>query len=125
MSWHYQLVSLVGVVFLATWMDGWTDRAEAKMVRVVVRAGAQEFTPHRVTIRPGDQVIWVNADLETHSVVSAGSESQQAANGPDDPLINASLPPGANYGHVFQEIGTYDYFCANHMQAWGVVVSEE
>lgn len=93
------------------------------MVRIVVRTGAQEFIPQRITIRPDDQVTWVNADQDTHSVISAGAGSQLTGTGSETPLINANLPPGASYTFAFHEAGSYYYFCANHMQAWGIVVA--
>jgi plastocyanin len=98
--------------------------AEGGTAKIVVNTGVQEFTPQRLTIQVGDRVMWVNHDRDTHSLVSAGLASRQAASGPDALLINTTLPPGASYAHTFVESGTYYYFCANH-EVWGIVVAEQ
>lgn len=99
--------------------------AEAALVRVIVTGGTQEFTPQQATIKVGDKVVWINQDHEIHSLVSSGLPSRQTASGPEHLLINEVIPPGSSYTHIFAEAGTYDYFCAIHMQVWGVVIAEE
>ena len=39
--------------------------------------------------------------------------------------MNAVLHPGTSYSYVFSEPGTYQYFCAGHMQMWGTIIVKE
>ena len=122
---HGPLVSMVVSILLVAWAHGDIADAQAATLNVLVKAGVDEFTPQRLTIRAGDKVTWVNQDTVLHSLVSAGLVSRQSTAAPDEPFINTALPSGASYTQVFAQAGTYHYFCANHMQVWGVVVAEE
>jgi plastocyanin len=119
------LVLLVVSILLVAWTMAGVADTQAATLNVLVKAGADEFTPQRVTIRAGDRVTWVNQDNVLHSLVSAGLISRQSTAAPDEPFINTVLPSGASYTQVFTQAGTYHYFCANHMQVWGIVVAEE
>ncbi|MEW6683508.1 MAG: cupredoxin domain-containing protein [Nitrospirota bacterium] len=125
MSTNGPTALIVVSVLLAAWGVGDVADARAATLKVLVKAGVEEFTPQRLTIRAGDKVTWVNQDDELHSLVSAGLVSRQSTTEPSEPFINTPLPSGASYTQVFTQPGTYHYFCANHMQVWGVVVAEE
>lgn len=100
--------------------------AEAANFKVAVRSGAQEFMPQQMTITVGDKVSWMNEDQRDHFLISSGSASQEAAGErASDLVINALLHPAANYSHAFEEAGIYYYFCANHVQMWGMVSVEQ
>lgn len=118
------LVAVVSVL-LAAWALGGVADAQAAALKVVIQAGAEEFRPQRLTIRTGDEVTWVNQDQVPHSLVSGSLASRQSTTTPDEPFMNTVLPSGASYTQVFTQAGTYHYFCANHMQVWGVVVADE
>jgi plastocyanin len=111
------LLVLIGV--------GAIGAAEGATIKIVVKQGAQEFTPQQITIKVGDGVRWVNEDQTEHTLISATPSSRQAAVDAEDLFINTLLDPGFNYTYTFGEAGTYYYFCASHMQMWGVVVVEK
>jgi plastocyanin len=118
------LVALVVSIPVAWGMGGISD-AQGATLKVLVKAGIEEYTPQRLTIRAGDKVTWINQDDSFHSLVSAGVVSRQATGEPGEPFINTALPGGSSYTQTFFQVGTYHYFCANHPQVWGVVVAEE
>lgn len=109
-------------------VTGWVTpvaEAMAETTKILVATGAHEFSPQTVTIKVGDKVTWINQDQNAHSLVSAGEASRHTAQGPEALFINATLPPGSSYTRAFPVGGTYYYFCADHMQVWGVVVAKE
>ncbi len=119
-------LSMTGFVLLVLIGAGPIDRAEATTFKVIVRSGAQEFLPQQMTIAVGDTVSWMNEDQNAHFLISSGSASQRVAGERTGNLaINALLHPAARYSHTFEEAGTYYYFCANHMQMWGMVIVEQ
>jgi YVTN family beta-propeller protein len=69
------------------------------------------FGPQAITIKAGDSVTWSNDDGPAHTVTfkdgSAGAKS---------------LSPGQTFTRVFDQPGTYDYFCSFHPYMTGSVV---
>lgn len=124
MTRRCRIILMSGVLLAAEWMPPGAD-AEAETTKVLVTTGAHEFSPQTLTIRVGDRVTWINQDHNAHSLVSAGSTSRHTAQGPEALFINATLLPGSRYTHAFTVGGTYYYFCADHMQVWGVVEAKE
>jgi plastocyanin len=61
------------------------------------------FMPAQVTIAPGESVTWSNDDGAPHAVAfkdgSAGA---------------GSLSPGTSFRRVFDQPGSYEYFCSFH-----------
>ena len=77
----------------------------------------ERFVPHTVTIDVGSKVVWTNADVAAHTVVS-GVPSDD---GPDGIFRSGLLAPGAEFSHVFKEAGQYPYFCLVHRWMDGLV----
>jgi plastocyanin len=69
------------------------------------------FGPQAIMIKAGDDVTWRNDDRPVHTVTfrdgSAGARS---------------LSPGQTFTRVFEEPGTYQYFCSIHPHMTGTVV---
>lgn len=118
------LIGVLGSLLVTSALGGIAD-AQGATLTVLVTSSSEEFSPQRVVIRAGDRVTWVNQDDQLHSLVSAGLASRQSAARPDEPFINTMLPRGSSFTQTFAQAGTYHYFCANHMQVWGVVVADE
>ena len=76
------------------------------------------FISHRVSIRPGDTVVWTNPDTTTHTATSGS-----AADGPDG-VFDSSLmmANGPSFSHTFDDAGTYGYFCMVHPWMAGSVI---
>jgi plastocyanin len=84
-------------------------------VHRVAAADGDVFSPHKVTIRAGDTVIWTNRDSSAHTVTS------------DTRAFNSgSMGAGVRFSHTFRRTGTFYYHCAFHGSArsgmWGVIV---
>ena len=75
---------------------------------VTLRGGA--FTPQRVTVRPGDTVVWANADDRDHTVT--------ATSGAFD---SGNIRPGGSFAWRATKPGDYAYGCSLHPRMRGVV----
>ena len=79
------------------------------------------FIPSTVTIDIGGEVIWENNDTAAHTITSG-----TAVDGPDGHWDSSLVMAGSTFSHMFDEAGTFDYFCMVHpWMAGSVVVSAE
>ena len=69
------------------------------------------YVPDTVTIRPGQSVRFVEDDDTPHTV-TAGDKSFDSGN----------LDKGSSWTHVFDQEGTYAYFCTYHTYMRGKVI---
>jgi plastocyanin len=67
------------------------------------------FLPSSITINIGDTVKWTNSDTAAHTV-TAGSP----ADGPSGVFDSSLVLGGTQYVHLFEETGSFDYFCMVH-----------
>lgn len=77
------------------------------------------FSPDPLEVAAGTEVSFDNLDSTTHTV-TAGTRDEPGGD------FDASLDEGESFVHVFDEPGTYEYFCALHSGEGmtGVVVVE-
>ncbi|RKP44497.1 hypothetical protein D7Z26_26675 [Cohnella endophytica] len=61
------------------------------------------FMPKKLTIRKGQTVTWINQDTMSHTVYDLG-----------DSFSSRDLPPNQSYSHLFDQPGTYTYYCSIH-----------
>lgn len=89
-----------------------TDAADAAEVAIRLVA----FKPDRVEIEAGTTVTWVNEDPGAHTVTSGvvedGASSVTAE--PDGVFDSDELATDESFEHVFDEPGTYSYYCELH-----------
>ena len=79
------------------------------------------FIPSTVTIDIGGEVIWENNDTAAHTITSG-----TAVDGPDGHWDSSLVMAGSTFSHMFDEAGTFDYFCMVHpWMAGSVMVSAE
>lgn len=80
--------------------------------------GPAHFLPTEISIRPGDKVLWGNADAVTHTVTSGTLES-----GITERFDSGHIEPGSGFSVFFDEedIGEIKYFCTIHPWMIGVV----
>ncbi|WP_251343109.1 cupredoxin domain-containing protein [Haloplanus halophilus] len=101
---------------------------------------AEAFEPARITVAPGEEVVWYNNSVRAHSVTAydegipegaeyfatGGYDSAEAAREAWDGMHGA-ITNGQTYRHTFEVPGRYNYFCIPHERAGmvGTVVVEE
>ena len=76
------------------------------------------YTPSKIVIKQGNSVIWVNEDVAFHSVTSGYYDE------PSEIFDSGYLDPEESFTFVFENIGTYDYFCTLHPWMKGQVIVE-
>jgi len=116
---------ILSVAMLLSIGFGVIDDADAADFKVVVKQGTKAFMPQEMKIKLGDQVRWINEGEEEHFLTSAGPSSRQVVSGTENLEIHKRLPPSESYSHSFAQAETYYYFCAIHMQMWGIVIVEK
>jgi len=76
----------------------------AEVVEVV--ALDNSFRPDQLTVAAGTEVRFVNRGRNEHDVLSVEADTWGAE--------AVDFGPGAEYAHVFDEPGTYRYYCSLH-----------
>src|SRR5688572_24819874 len=71
----------------------------------VCMSGSQ-FVPLTLTVAPGVEVTWTNADGRNHTVTSA--------TGSTETFESQNIPDGGTFHWTFNDLGTYRYFCRFH-----------
>ena len=97
-------------------------RGDVVMSSQVSRPGCEKtdscYTPSKIVIKQGDSVTWVNEDAAFHSVTSG------YYNEPSGLFDSEYLDPEESFTFIFENIGTYDYFCTLHPWMKGQVIVE-
>lgn len=75
------------------------------------------FTPFIILIHKGDTIIWSNDDTFAHTVTSGNSNT-----GPDGIFDSSLFLAGTSYDRVFNDEGTFPYFCLVHPWMTGEVI---
>ena len=78
-----------------------------------------QFEPDPVTIAVGETVTWENVGSSRHTITAASDPSVDPA------FKSPPVQPDSTYQQVFNEAGTFDYFCSIHPDRMqGVIVVE-
>lgn len=97
-------------------------KGDVVMSSKVSRPGCEKtdscYTPSKIVIKQGDSVTWVNEDSAFHSVTSGYYAD------PNGLFDSEYLDPEASFTFIFENIGTYDYFCTLHPWMKGQVIVE-
>lgn len=116
-------LSLFSIIFLLAFTAVLpTVYAEKWRVDIPIGAanpeGPAHFLPTEISIRPGDTVIWGNADTVTHTVTSG-----TLSTGTTERFDSGHMKPGDAFAEFFdeQDIGEIKYFCTIHPWMTGVV----
>ncbi|CAD6368973.1 Blue (Type1) copper domain-containing protein [metagenome] len=95
-------------------------KADVIMPTKVSRPGCENtdscYIPSKIEIKKGESVTWVNQDAAFHSV-TAGSYGE-----PSELFDSTYLDPEESFTFIFENIGTYDYFCTLHPWMKGQVI---
>jgi plastocyanin len=76
------------------------------------------FNPSPVNITVGNTIVWINSDVETHTVISDSPDNNITKGQEFD---SGNLNPNQSFEHTFNKGGTYNYFCIIHPSMTGVV----
>ena len=97
-------------------------KGDVIMSTKVSRPGCEKtdscYTPSKIVIKQGDSVTWVNEDIAFHSVTSGYYDE------PSEIFDSDYLDPEESFTFIFENIGTYDYFCTLHPWMKGQVIVE-
>jgi plastocyanin len=91
-----------------------TPTATATPAVVEVDMRHNRFLPHRIVVRPGQTVKWVNRDAVAHTVASQ-----------DLHLSSEAIKGGGTYTYRARRAGKFAYFCTIHIGQTGVLVVEK
>ncbi|MBI2643537.1 MAG: cupredoxin domain-containing protein, partial [Nitrosarchaeum sp.] len=87
-------------------------KGDVIMPTKVSRPGCEKtdscYTPSKIVIKQGNSVTWVNEDVAFHSVTSGYYDE------PSEIFDSGYLDPEESFTFIFENIGTYDYFCTLH-----------
>ena len=76
------------------------------------------FNPSSINITVGNKIIWINTDVETHTVTSGFPDNNSTKAKEFD---SGNLNPNQIFEHRFNKAGIYSYFCIIHPSMTGVV----
>ena len=97
-------------------------KGDVIMSTKVSRPGCEKtdscYTPSKIVIKQGNSVTWVNEDVAFHSVTSGYYDE------PSEIFDSGYLDPEESFTFVFENIGTYDYFCTLHPWMKGRIIVE-
>ena len=97
-------------------------KGDVIMSTKVSRPGCEKtdscYIPSKITIKQGDSVTWINQDAAFHSVTSGYYDE------PSGLFDSGYLDPEGSFTFIFENIGTYDYFCTLHPWMKGQVIVE-
>lgn len=77
--------------------------AERKQVAHTVVIEDMQFSPANLTIRLGEQIVWVNKDLFPHTVTSATKA-----------FDSGSIAANGSWSFTPRKAGAYPYMCTFH-----------
>ena len=70
------------------------------------------FNPGTITVRVGQQVVWVNNDSAPHTSTSGSCSGNTCTPAPG--WDSGTLNPGQSFAFTFTTAGTFTYFCRIH-----------
>ena len=74
-----------------------------------------KYDPAKLTIKPGETVVWTNADDNDHTVISDDKDG-------DKPLFASdNLGNGDKFTFTFEKKGKFTYHCKYHPRMKGLI----
>jgi len=95
-------------------------KGDVIMPTKVSRPGCEKtdncYIPSKIIVIKGDSVTWVNEDAAFHSVTSGFYDA------PTDLFDSGYMDPYQSFSYIFDETGTFDYYCTLHPWMKGQVI---
>jgi plastocyanin len=95
-----------------------TIKVPSEKVLIGDEESTQPFNPSQKNITAGNTIMWINSDIEVHTVTS-GSPDNKISN--TKVFDSGNLNPKQTFEHTFNKAGYYKYFCKLHPSMVGVV----
>jgi plastocyanin len=74
-----------------------------------------KFNPAKLTIKPGETVVWTNKDDKDHTVVSDDRDEKTG-------FKSDNLSSGDTFKHTFDKKGKFGYSCSYHPRMKGTII---
>lgn len=103
----FLLVIFAMSIFL--WQCGENPFGAGMENEVEIEIRNNQFNPNSIAIQTGTRVIWVNRDMETHSV-----DPGTLMNGTDDFVGSKNIDKNDTFEVTFTKTGTMNYYCVIH-----------
>ena len=75
------------------------------------------YEPYIIKVYEGERVTWKNVDGAKHTVTSGSFNT-----GPDGVFDSGVIVTNDKFGYIFDEAGTYDYYCTIHPWKTGEIL---
>ena len=96
--------------------------SNSTLVQIVGIEGDKSYNPNPVVVHEGQAILWVNGDAISHTVTSNSRENGVKDSG--KLFDSTAILPGHFYSKVFDQPGTYLYYCFYHPSMIGEVKVE-
>ena len=96
--------------------------SNSTLVQIVGIEGDKSYNPNPVVAHEGQTILWVNGDAISHTVTSNSRENGVKNSG--KLFDSTAILPGHFYSKVFDQPGTYLYYCFYHPSMIGEVKVE-
>lgn len=103
-------LAAIGGWVLALGIAGVTTPARCGTITITIED--MQFSPAAVTVKRGDQVVWINKDLVPHTATAPGG------------FDSGTVPAGKSWRMIATRRGRHEYTCAFHPTMKGVLVVE-
>ena len=103
----FLLVIFAMSIFL--WQCGENPFGAGMENEVEIEIRNSQFNPNSIAIQLGTRVVWVNKDMETHSV-----DPGRFMSGTDDFIGSKNMDQNDTFGVTFTKTGTINYYCVIH-----------
>ncbi len=83
----------------------------AQAATITVAITNYTFVPAKITVHPGDKVVWTNQDSIPHTATALDGKS----------FDSGTIDPNASWSNTFATAGSFKYRCAIHPDMQGEV----
>jgi len=105
-------------LLVAAWWGGLERADNPPATATVTMTNMLKFAPDTLYIEPGTEVTWENTSLLVHTVTAdpelASVEGSVMLPDGAAPFDSGTMDPEETFTHVFNEPGTWRYFCIPH-----------
>lgn len=120
MKRHFLIPGALFLIFLGGFLERGSVYADQK-AEVRIPLGVTGFSPATQEVKKGATVTWINEDKRTHFLTASDPNRTEPAHVAEDLLIHQLLKQGETFQMRFDRPGTYDFYCAIHMEMRGTI----